>query len=1448
MCQGSRGLEFCGIPKVSVITSDLFVIYSNYLEQRCGFMFYLMCPTSMASTANHATLGVGRLSDYHILYALYIITAESVAKPNSGVRATTLWINWSLVNSGVVHTTGKYKGAALLLSRMDVESLASDLKGSPRDLASGGFLAIRAGHATSQDTLHYLMQYRKSPLNALRLAGVGIMSEHSPLQTWPRHTQRYIGAPRATPLLCSSPSVSSMRRSWPRLVVWQWYISLIQLVASFCVLGFYAQQISQQYDPVWYPMQGYLGSTRQLEGWLGRQYLGLKLANFKLGKLRSGHGTSLSMCDTQCPRMTIDLKRTNTYLDLKTVLINHRRDPVYLLSANSKDLMIDMGSEASMEGCYTPTIFGHPRNSSNMRKMFEGFSTAPLTVGHAHPTDHFSIIVSGAPLASAKGSRIDSKLQGSDDRHGLRAFYGRLSHPNYIWTPTPIQRPMAILFFRRRSPVETRIYAFTRNSFAVAAIVILIFQLITTLQRAQNEIRARATSETCSGASPEHHLMVLSDRLRFEPIGENTMQDDINITISAILNNPNKPYRPYSMMICNVTLVSSPTIAYGDGTASRVLELFNCPSSLRNPIDGLAYSLSMSPSGAYRVQLQPAGRVPGGRIYETQLPRIWFVNAWEFRELNWSDATQVKELTRVRKYSLPLVLVPGSQITSEASLITRRFITSSIVREILFNSKPVRNTPLCFICQHLLWDRPPWSVWTWRFTKSRILPNLKGLTGIWEYSLPLVLLPGSQITSEANLITGRFITSLIARDILFDFKPYDSTLLAQLSGIPLNDSDARVATADIQITLNPGHMPYRTRLDPENRPFDLREDVCDFIEDYRSGTVLDVIGSVGGLFALLQAAHLLLFRETVILGTSRWAVWSFRHGHCPFGLLGRCSSRNFKRRLREEYHTQSDEESAHTIQIVKFLRDFVIDFGPADLDSVADRPRESRASSVKAESDAGDENEPDSEIPLMPLAGRSHDTPIHSGVAQSPSYDDNDRVQHAHKARAALIMTTFSMLFDCAILIVELITLLTCPSPRVTDGAIKPTTCQLIRLGTGLYGRTDISKALSIWPQEGSVLFPLDLSVRFNILFDQCSDSNSLRCSLLASRSSSRRPRQPTTTKTATATTFGGAAKVVVYPLMCIWRADRYGGIRGVIVPPKHHCGRWYWDTNLGSDACIYTDTVSRLSLTGPTHSARPGGAGTTERTRVSPLLLLCPTLAMAPGELVLDSVGRRTFGGVPSRSAWRLAGRLFFQLFQTDGRVRVTGTGTATGKSGHGLSIEELDCILIVRWCVLASACLVRSGTGRTLYAGLVIDGTREPRVASGDTKPGFTGIYITTPGRKSHDRVITSVCMCMSCSLQPHHSSTDMRRLSGLQKEVLGLYRRALRMVQSKPLGARENFTILVQYEFRVRGAVSARDVGTIEYLIRRGKKRVEMLEDPGVKECWVSGEMRDWYSRRR
>ncbi|CEL57228.1 hypothetical protein RSOLAG1IB_08440 [Rhizoctonia solani AG-1 IB] len=101
--------------------------------------------------------------------------------------------------------------------------------------------------------------------------------------------------------------------------------------------------------------------------------------------------------------------------------------------------------------------------------------------------------------------------------------------------------------------------------------------------------------------------------------------------------------------------------------------------------------------------------------------------------------------------------------------------------------------------------------------------------------------------------------------------------------------------------------------------------MCDYIEDYRSGSVLDVIGSVGGLFALLHAAHVLLFGRPLLWGLTGAKLIT------PFGLLGALSSAGFQRRLKEHYHRQPTEDDPEPLRIGAFLRDFVIDFGPANI-------------------------------------------------------------------------------------------------------------------------------------------------------------------------------------------------------------------------------------------------------------------------------------------------------------------------------------------------------------------------------------------------------------------------------------------------------------------------------------------------------------------------------------
>ncbi|CUA68284.1 hypothetical protein RSOLAG22IIIB_07812 [Rhizoctonia solani] len=205
------------------------------------------------------------------------------------------------------------------------------------------------------------------------------------------------------------------------------------------------------------------------------------------------------------------------------------------------------------------------------------------------------------------------------------------------------------------------------------------------------------------------------------------------------------------------------------------------------------------------------------------------------------------------------------------------------------------------------------------------------------YSPIWKLRPGFHLEAEARLITRRFISSSVFRDIVL----YSDPKYAQKSLYPitetgrsgLTDSTGVInftqATSIIRATLSPGFENYyRSQVDFWNLQRGLQKDVpqmCDYIEDYRSGSVLDALGSVGGLFALLHAAHVLLF--------GRPLLWGFTGAKLitPLGMLGIFSSADFKRRLRENYHRQPTQDNPEPFRIGAFLRDFVIDLGPAGI-------------------------------------------------------------------------------------------------------------------------------------------------------------------------------------------------------------------------------------------------------------------------------------------------------------------------------------------------------------------------------------------------------------------------------------------------------------------------------------------------------------------------------------
>lgn len=98
----------------------------------------------------------------------------------------------------------------------------------------------------------------------------------------------------------------------------------------------------------------------------------------------------------------------------------------------------------------------------------------------------------------------------------------------------------------------------------------------------------------------------------------------------------------------------------------------------------------------------------------------------------------------------------------------------------------------------------------------------------------------------------------------------------------------------------------------------------------------------------------------------------------------------------------------------------------------------------------------------------------------------------------------------------------------------------------------------------------------------------------------------------------------------------------------------------------------------------------------------------------------------------------------------------------------------------------------------------------------------------------------------------ASGARKLSGLQKDVLSLYRTILREAVKKDRGAAEkeglgyrSLTLLLnaqdggtttsyaREEFRRQaGAVKRSDFKGIEYRIRKGHKQVKLLQMPGVK----------------
>ncbi|QRV75539.1 hypothetical protein RhiJN_03554 [Ceratobasidium sp. AG-Ba] len=209
-----------------------------------------------------------------------------------------------------------------------------------------------------------------------------------------------------------------------------------------------------------------------------------------------------------------------------------------------------------------------------------------------------------------------------------------------------------------------------------------------------------------------------------------------------------------------------------------------------------------------------------------------------------------------------------------------------------------------------------------------VLPNL-WLNYGWQPSA------GTQSTAEMSRGKRRFINSSFLRDTLGGMEPhYLEVALFPITTIretPLSNlsvaSGSIVPSTRIQFTSdNSWQNLKKLRSTRGSLP-----QICEVIEDYRASTAFDALGSIGGLLAIFQGLHILLFGRPMF-----WGIFGAKL-LAPFGLLGHCSSGRFRRRLRDHYYSSEEtggdykQPKMDTVRLHAFLRDYVIDFGPADL-------------------------------------------------------------------------------------------------------------------------------------------------------------------------------------------------------------------------------------------------------------------------------------------------------------------------------------------------------------------------------------------------------------------------------------------------------------------------------------------------------------------------------------
>ncbi|CAE6426860.1 unnamed protein product [Rhizoctonia solani] len=498
-------------------------------------------------------------------------------------------------------------------------------------------------------------------------------------------------------------------------------------------------------------------------------------------------------------------------------------------------------------------------------------------------------------------------LVGTSDLRGISPTLSVIGQPRTslmsakkeIYAPgNAMGRFLARIMFRRVSPAETRVYAMVQNTFALASMFILVFRAITLLQKAQNQIGTRMKSDSCDAMDIAGRILDLEFIVAHDPLRrlyEVLPTNEYPLTTITMSNNG-------STTKCGIL---------GNQTDYRG-RVFDCDETLQLPLD-VPTGFWFPPDATFRIEVHSTN---GTALYGKNMPDIWLSNSHQVTSQNTTladdDFATVPSPLAGRAawvYMPPWNPRPGFHIDAEVQLVIRRFIRSSFIWELVFNSEPTYERVLLF---------------------------------------PIVESGASPLTNHT------------------------------------------LATATLYPTLRPGYAylrnwkAYRDLNSFEKGNYH-NNILCTFIEDYREGSVLDVLGSIGGLFALLQSVHVLVFGRPMLWGLTGAKLIT------PFGLLGALSSRSFRRRLREQYYRQSVEGNPDTFLMGPFLRDFVVDLGPADIntDQVQMQSSSNQESSAITIDRDGKMN--DCQLPLMLLELR-----------QSPAFERTVDIEEiSSRARAS---------------------------------------------------------------------------------------------------------------------------------------------------------------------------------------------------------------------------------------------------------------------------------------------------------------------------------------------------------------------------------------------------------------------------------------------------------------